>query len=92
MCYSIPLIGTIITSAINCRVKSEKLRWLNLMFIGGSIFGVVDHLWNGELFLISENIVNDLLLGVVICVLIIAGWIFLLIYNKFFIFEHYHTT
>lgn len=45
------------------------------MFYGGAIFGVIDHLWNGELFLVSENWVKDLLLGVVIAAAILAGWV-----------------
>jgi hypothetical protein len=44
------------------------------MFYGGSLFGVIDHLWNGELFLVYENWVKDLSLGVVITVGIIMAW------------------
>ena len=52
------------------------------MFYGGGLFGVIDHLWNGELFLISENIVSDLLLGVTIAAFIIISWGALMIYSK----------
>jgi len=45
-----------------------------LMFYGGTLFGVIDHLWNGELFLVSENWIKDLSLGVVITAGIILAW------------------
>jgi hypothetical protein len=47
---------------------------LNLMFYGASIFGVIDHLWNGELFLISPNLTKDILLGVVITACVWGIW------------------
>ena len=74
MCYAAPLAGALITSVAWGRTRSVKVWWLNLMFYGAALFGVIDHWWNGELFLISENIAKDLLLGVVITVLILAGW------------------
>ena len=42
--------------------------------MGGAIFGIVDHLWNGELLLISEDIGYDLLLGAVITTVIFVFW------------------
>jgi hypothetical protein len=54
--------------------KTINLFWLMLMFYGGALFGVIDHLWNGELFLVSENWIKDALLGVVITVGIILVW------------------
>jgi len=74
MCYAAPLLGAVVTSITWKKTKSVKVWWLNLMFFGGALFGVIDHWWNGELFLISENIVSDLLLGVVITALILLGW------------------
>jgi hypothetical protein len=47
---------------------------LNLLLYGGAIFGFVDHLWHGELFLIGETSVMDLMLGITITVAIFAGW------------------
>jgi hypothetical protein len=44
------------------------------MFYGGTLFGVVDHLWNGELFLISKDWMKDLSLGVIITGGIILVW------------------
>jgi hypothetical protein len=74
MCYTAPLIGAVVTSITWRRTKNMKVWWLNLMFYGGALFGVIDLLWNGELFLISKNIVSDLLLGVVITAAILVFW------------------
>lgn len=74
MCYTFPAAGAIVTSILWSRNKSIKAWWLNLMFLGGALFGVIDHLWNGELFLIGKNIASDLLLGVVITVAILITW------------------
>ena len=82
MCYTVPLAGAIVTSVMCHKKKNEKIWWLNLMFYGGALFGVIDHLWNGELFFISPNIGNDLLLGVVITAAIFTGWLTILALNK----------
>lgn len=77
MCYTIPLGAAIITTAIwgrRRRRKSPRTWWLNLMLYGGALFGVVDHLWNGELFLIGESVAKDLALGGVITAIIFACW------------------
>ena len=83
MCYTVPLAGAMVTSLAWGRTKSVKTWWLALMFYGGALFGVVDHFWNGELFLISENTVKDLLLGVTITGLILLTWGIMLIVSKF---------
>jgi hypothetical protein len=44
------------------------------MFYGAALFGVIDHLWNGELFLVSENWIKDAILGVLITAGVIAAW------------------
>lgn len=74
MCYTVPLVGAVITTVAWSKAKNVKVWWLTLMFYGGALFGVIDHLWNGELFLISENIVSDLLLGVTITAVILISW------------------
>jgi len=56
--------------------------WLSLLLGGGALFGVVDHLWNGELFLIGDNIVFDLALGGAITLTIIIAWSILVLFNK----------
>lgn len=82
MCYSVPVAGAIVTSVLWSRTKNIKTLWLSLLFWGGAVFGVVDHLWNGELFLISKNIVSDLMLGVVITLAIMVCWGVMLVMNK----------
>ena len=74
MCYTAPLVGAAVATAAWKKTGSVKVWWLTLMFYGGALFGVIDHWWNGELFLISENIISDLLLGVTISAVILAGW------------------
>ena len=75
MCYTEPIAAAIVTTMLYKKTKSPDIGQLNLMFYGASIFGVVDHLWNGELFLISENIGKDLLLGLAITSCIFIGWL-----------------
>lgn len=80
MCYTVPLAAAIIMTIRGRQTKGPKLWWLNLMLYGGALFGVVDHLWNGELFLVSASWVKDIALGFVITAAIFAGWgIFLLL-------------
>lgn len=74
MCFYVPTLGAIVTSVAWNKTRSVKLWWLNLLFLGGALFGVIDHLWNGELFLISDNIVKDLMLGVTISAVILISW------------------
>ncbi len=74
MCYTVPSAAAIITTLWWRKKRSFKTWWLILMFYGGSLFGVIDHLWNGELLLISENWLKDLFLGVVITGGIILTW------------------
>jgi hypothetical protein len=74
MCYVVPTASAIVTTLLWKKSKNVKVGWLNLMFIGGALFGAIDHLWNGELFLIGKNIASDLLLGVVIASFIFATW------------------
>lgn len=47
---------------------------LELLLAGGAVFGVVDHAWNGQLFLISGNLFWDLALGFVIVASIFLLW------------------
>ena len=56
--------------------------WLNLLFVGGAIFGVVDHLWNGELFMLGEKPILDLALGVTITLVILVVWKLIVVYDK----------
>ena len=74
MCYTVPTTAAIITTLMWRKNRSLKTWWLILLLYGGSLFGIIDHLWNGELFLISKDWVKDLGLGVVITVAIFVTW------------------
>ena len=67
MCYAGPVAGAIVSSIIWSKTRNVKIWWLALLYWGGALFGVIDHLINGELF-VSGDIAKDLLLGVVITV------------------------
>jgi hypothetical protein len=53
-----------------------------LLFWGGALFGFIDHLWNGELLLISKDWLKDLGLGAVITGVIILAWMIVLFLAK----------
>jgi len=76
VCYIIPLATGIITAARRRALhrKDKEGFWLNLMFAGASVFGVVDHLWNGELMMIGPNIASDLALGTAITAGVFVSW------------------
>lgn len=74
MCYLGPTTAAIVTTFIWKGKKTSRLFWLMLMFYGGSLFGVIDHLWNGELFLVSKEWPKDVILGLLITVGIILTW------------------
>lgn len=82
MCYAGPVAGAIVSSLVWSKTKSVKVWWLMLLYSGGALFGVIDHLWNRELFIISGDIVKDLLLGLVITVSIFLFWLGALLYQK----------
>lgn len=79
VCYAIPLSAAVITFLAR-RVsgkarESESIRWLNLMLLGAAVALVVDHVWNGELFLISGNIASDVALGFTLTAFVLAAWV-----------------
>ena len=82
-CYTIPAAAAIIHFFTRKKVPSLKGNkyhlWLNQLFLGGAIFGVVDHWWNRELFAFS---LRDLLLGVVITLVTFAVWGYLVLYDN----------
>lgn len=62
-CYILPTAVAIFGFAARKRGwKGKYAEWFTLLFSGGALFGVIDHLWNGELFLIGENWLMDLML------------------------------
>jgi hypothetical protein len=82
MCYTVPLAAAIVTTIRGRQKKELKLQSLNLMLYGGALFGIVDHIWHGELFLISASWVKDIALGFVITAAIFAGWGIILALSK----------
>ena len=72
-CYAVPLAATIIHSFMKKKEKFDttKHKLLNQLFIGGSVFGVIDHLLNGEMFVFS---IKDLLIGLAITGSILITW------------------
>lgn len=76
VCYIFPTVGAILVHAQRKAGKKtdEPGLWLNHLLWGGSIFGLVDHWWNGELFFIGKDISHDLLLGGLITLAIYAVW------------------
>lgn len=82
MCYTVPIAAAIVTGFAWRKNRSISLWWLLLLFCGASLFGVIDHLWNGELFLISENWVKDLALGAVITAVTSLAWGLVLVLAK----------
>ena len=83
-CYTIPAAAAIIHFFMRKKkpimMSSAKHKTLNLMLTGGAIFGVVDHLWNGELFAFS---LMDTLLGFTITAVIMLAWLIMNYVEKF---------
>ena len=75
VCYIFPALGAILVHAQRKIGKKtdEPGLWLNHLLLGGAIFGLVDHWWNGELFF-SKDIAHDLVLGGLITLSIYAAW------------------
>lgn len=74
MCYLGPTTAAILTTFMWKSKRTLRLFWLTLMFYGGALFGIIDHLWNGELFLVSENWAKDVMLGIVITLGTVIAW------------------
>lgn len=86
VCYVIPAVAAFVHYGTRKKITSWKKnihqKWLGLLLVGGAIFGIVDHLWNGELFLIGNNIVSDLMLGMTITIVICVVWAVIVIVDK----------
>jgi len=78
VCYAIPVVAAFVHYGLRKNVRrlneSPRQSWLTLLLTGGGLFGAIDHLWNGELFLIGPNLSSDLALGTVITVGIFCLW------------------
>ena len=86
VCYIVPAACTVAAFLLGKSNKAGKknlhLDSLFLMMFGGSIFGIVDHLWNGELLMTGPEPVLDLLLGVVISTAVFMAWMGLVVLDK----------
>ena len=86
VCYAVPtavaIAHIIMRKNISSWKESTHHLWLSFLLAGGAIFGVVDHWWNGELFLIGENILMDIMLGITITISIVAIWAVLRTFDK----------
>ena len=82
MCYTVPLVASFATTVLWQRKKEPKLWSLNLMLYGAALFGVIDHFWNKELFLISDNLLSDLCLGFVITAGVFLVWFGIVVLPK----------
>ena len=86
VCYVVPVAAAILHYGLRKNVKrldeSPRQPWLTLLLAGGGMFGVIDHLWNGELFLIGPNLLSDLALGTAITVGIFCLWEILVVRDK----------
>ncbi len=78
VCYIVPTIAALIHGFLRNKIPSWKNEtkhgYLTLLLTGGAIFGLVDHWWNGELFLIGNNWTTDIALGFTITAAIIIAW------------------
>ncbi len=74
VCYVITLAAAVFVHIAGKSKHSPCDKQLELLLAGGAIFGVIDHLWNGQLFLISNNWLWDLALGIVITASIFLFW------------------
>ena len=86
VCYTIPAAAAIVHYIMRKNVSTWKKSiyhlWLSLLLAGGAIFGVIDHWWNGELFLIGEKPLMDLMLGVTITIIIFVVWTVIILLDK----------
>ena len=77
VCFVVPLVATIAISlrrTVSHKKKTVEGFWLTIMMAGASIFGLIDHAWNGELFVLSSNLVSDISLGFTITTGVLIGW------------------
>lgn len=85
-CYIVPAAAALVhfffRRGVTALKSDRKQALLGQLLLGGTIFGVVDHAWNGELFLVGPNIADDLALGMTITAAIFLSWGIMLIYDK----------
>ncbi|MFH1258134.1 MAG: hypothetical protein ABIG96_05125 [Candidatus Micrarchaeota archaeon] len=78
VCYAVPTataLAIFVGRKLFHKEHDGKSFRLGQLMLGGTVFGVVDHWWNGELFLLGPNIVADLMLGFAITGAIFGVWL-----------------
>ena len=85
VCYIIPTLAAAIHFMLRKRVyswqKSVEHKWLTLLLLGGSTFGIIDHIWNREFFLLGEHILQDIMLGFTITIVLVTLWTSIVVFN-----------
>lgn len=84
-CYIVPAVLAVVFAVFKNKISivdKKYLSWLNLLYFGGAVFGIVDHAWNNELFVFS---VKDFFLGILIVLSITLSWLIFILYDKYFI-------
>jgi len=76
VCYSVVLGAAIIAQGLKGKIENRvpHTNVLSLMLWGGSIALIIDHFVNGELFILSGNLLWDLLVGSAMALGIILIW------------------
>jgi hypothetical protein len=92
VCYVVPTAAAIAHFIMRRNITSLKGNtyhlWLSFLLGGGAIFGLVDHFWNGELFLTGEYLLLDIMLGVSITFAIVVIWAILITIDKTKVKKH----
>ena len=82
-CYAAPVAAAIIHFIFRKKAISLKgdkhHKWLNIMFLGAGVFGVVDHIWNRELFAFG---LSDMILGLFITLALVVSWAVMVTVDK----------
>lgn len=76
VCYIVPLVASVLLALGRKSSGSHSVHgmWLNIMMLGGAIFGLIDHLLYGELLLIISTWATDLAIGGAITAGITMCW------------------
>lgn len=81
VCYIVPLVATALIS-VGRKTGGKGLSighasyglWLNIMMLGGAVFGLIDHMFTGELFVLTSMWMTDMAVGGAITAGITACW------------------
>jgi hypothetical protein len=76
VCYIVPLLASLAAFLTRKASHSQGRNslHLNIMLLGGALFGLIDHAWNSELLLMGPNLYSDLALGFAITLGITGAW------------------